>query len=143
MALTYPNLNETDIASIEMTWELINEDRLRITELFYNKLFDLAPDTKKLFKTGILDQGSKLTDFLNFVVMYIREIDGLTLHLKFLGMKHKGYRVKKKHYPVYREALLWSFRTGLGKNWSEDAENAWEKVHEIMSSTMILGSMGK
>ena len=143
MALTYPNLNDTDIMAIEITWELIFEDKIRITELFYNKLFELAPDTRKLFKTGIPEQGSKLSDFMNFVVMYIREIDGLILHLKFLGMKHKGYRVKKKHYPVYREALLWAFRTGLGKDWSEDAETAWDKVHEIMSSAMIKGSMGK
>ena len=143
MALTYPNLNETDIGSIEQTWDLISEDKIRFTELFYNKLFELAPETKQLFKTGILEQGSKLTDFINYVVMYIREIDGLTLHLKFLGMKHKGYRVKKKHYPVYREALIWAFKTGLGDNWSEEAETGWDKIHEIMSSIMIEGSKGK
>ena len=60
-------------------------------ELFYNKLFELDPALKALFKTDIKEQGRKLMATLKLAVKGLDDLEKLVPVLQDLGRRHAGY----------------------------------------------------
>ncbi|MFZ1457659.1 MAG: globin domain-containing protein [Saprospiraceae bacterium] len=53
-----------------------------------------------------------------------------------LAKRHTNYSVKKEHYNMVGEALLWTLKRGLGADWNQQTEEAWiscyTQIFEIM-----------
>ncbi len=37
-------------------------------------------------------------------------------------------------------ALLWTLETGLGEDWSQEAETAWMNTYQLLASDMLEGA---
>jgi hemoglobin-like flavoprotein len=104
--------------------------------LFYDRLFELEPSVRPLFKSDISEQKKKLMQTLAVAVDGLNNIDRLVPVLQSLGARHAGYMVEDRHYDVVGEALLWTLREGLGDEFSDDVETAWTEVYTLIAGVM-------
>lgn len=104
--------------------------------LFYNKLFEIAPEVRPLFKGDIKEQGRKLMQTLGIAVASLDRLGDIVPTVQALGRKHGGYGVRDEHYDAVAQALLWTLEQGLGADFTPETKAAWIEVYGILSETM-------
>ena len=104
--------------------------------IFYNKLFELDPSLKPLFKGDIKSQGAKLMTMLAAAVKGLDDLNALVPVVQGLGQRHVGYGVKDEHYDTVGAALIATLETGLGELWNEEVKEAWIAVYTVLAITM-------
>ncbi len=105
-------------------------------ELFYNRLFELKPSFRSLFKGDMNTQGRMLMQMLDYAVTCLDKPDALIPTIQDLGKRHVGYGVKGKYYETVGETLLWTLEQGLGKDFTPDVKEAWAEAYKLLSDTM-------
>src|SRR5579862_4356115 len=93
--------------------------------LFYNRLFEIAPQTKPLFRTDMAEQGRKLMATLGVVVNGLKNLDAILPAARALAVKHVAYGVTAAHYKPVGEALIWTLEQGLGPDFTPEVKEAW------------------
>ena len=109
-------------------------------ELFYNRLFELDPALKPLFKSDIKEQGRKLMKMIGLAVTGLDELNTLVPILQDLGKRHITYGVTVDHYNTVGEALLWTLEKGLGADFTPEVKQAWVAVYTVIASVMKDGA---
>jgi hemoglobin-like flavoprotein len=105
--------------------------------LFYDKLFELDPGLKTLFKTDIKEQGRKLMATLKLAVKGLDDLEKLVPVVQDLGRRHAGYGVQSAHYGTVAEALLWALEQGLKDDFTPEVKEAWTAVYALLAETMV------
>lgn len=126
-----------DVVTVKTTFALVRPIADQAAEIFYARLFAIAPQVKPLFKGDMKEQGRKLMATLGTVVASLDNLGPILPVASDLAKRHVGYGVKAEHYPVVGEALLWTLEKGLGDKWSAEAAGAWGAAYTILSSYMI------
>jgi nitric oxide dioxygenase len=106
-------------------------------DLFYGRLFEIAPDVKPLFKGDLAEQKKKLIGMLATVVNGLDKLDTILPAASNLAKKHVGYGVEAKDYQPVGAALLWTLEKGLGDAWTKDVADAWVAAYTTLSGFMI------
>src|ERR1700678_1978385 len=75
-------------------------------ELFYGRLFEIAPAVKPLFRNDMKEQGKKLMGTLAVVVNGLSNLESILPAASALAKKHVGYGVKAADYEPVGAALL-------------------------------------
>ena len=102
--------------------------------LFYNRLFEIMPETKALFRdTDMTEQGRKLMQTLATAVGSLGRMDMIEPALVSLGKRHVAYGVRKEHYAVVGQALLWTLEQALGDEFNDEMKTAWTKVYTALA----------
>ena len=109
-------------------------------ELFYNRLFELNPSLRPLFKGDMVEQGRKLMKMLRMAVASLGRLDELVPVVQKLGERHGTYGVKMQDYETVAAALLWTLEQGLGPDFTEETRAAWVNVYTLLASTMLAAS---
>ena len=94
-------------------------------EIFYNRLFEIAPEVKPMFKGDIKEQGSKLMATLGAVVNGLRDLDKIVPVAQQLAVKHIDYGVTAEHYKPVGEALIYTLEKGLGDAFTPEVRDGW------------------
>ena len=110
--------------------------------LFYNRLFDLDPALRPLFKGDMQEQGRKLMQTLAVAVAGLDDLEALVPAVRALGKRHVGYGVRSEHYVTVADALIWTLATGLGDAFTPEVRDAWATVYWILADTMKDGAAG-
>jgi len=108
----------------------------KAAELFYGRLFEIAPEVKPLFKGDMKEQGAKLMKTIGYCVNGLDNLEAIVPAVQDLGKKHVGYGVKDEHYDVVGAALLWTLEQGLGADFTPDTKAAWTEVYTVLATTM-------
>ena len=111
--------------------------------LFYNRLFEIAPQTKALFHVDMAEQGRKLMTTLGVVVRGLKNLDAILPAAKALAVKHVAYGVTAAHYKPVGEALIWTLEQGLGPDFTPEVKDAWLSAYGALSGVMIAEAYGK
>jgi hemoglobin-like flavoprotein len=111
--------------------------------IFYDRLFDLAPQVKPLFKGDMAKQRRALMGTLGVVVNGLSDLPTVLPAASMLAKKHVGYGVKAAHYPIVGAALLWTLEKGLGEAWTTDVASAWTEAYGTLSGFMIGEAYGQ
>jgi len=131
-------MTEEQIALVKKTWKIFREiDPVLIGDVFYSKLFIEMPQVKHLFKTSREIQSKKLIDMLSMIVGRLDRLEEVTTDIKQLAIRHVNYGVKVSHYRAVGVSLLWTLQQGLGADWNEEVQAAWEACYRLLSDTMI------
>lgn len=104
--------------------------------LFYNRLFELDPSLRAMFKGDLAVQGKKLMMMLKAVVNGLSQLESILPAVKALGSRHSGYGVEDAHYDTVGEALLWTLDQGLGDAFTPEVEEAWVTAYTLLATTM-------
>jgi hemoglobin-like flavoprotein len=112
-------------------------------ELFYGRLFEIAPEVKPLFRHDMREQGRKLMTTLGVVVGSLKHLDAIMPAVKALAVKHVGYGVVPAHYAQVGAALLWTLEKGLGDAFTPEVRDAWATTYTALSGVMMAEAYGK
>src|SRR5437667_8624265 len=88
--------------------EVLREDAEPFALLFYGKLFELDPGSRRLFHNDLALQGRKLMDMLGSIVEALDNFQPMRTRLAELGRKHVEFGVRPEQYDTLTSALLWS-----------------------------------
>ena len=81
-------------------------------DLFYDRLFEIAPEVRSLFPQDLGEQKKKLMTMLGTAVANLHKLETILPAVKDLGSRHKGYGVTAAHYAPVGAALLWTLGEG-------------------------------
>jgi nitric oxide dioxygenase len=106
-------------------------------DLFYGRLFEIAPQVRAMFPEDLREQKKKLMAMLGTVVAGLNNIDTLMPAVQALGRRHGGYGVTARHYASVGSALLWTLEKGLGEAFTPEVKDAWATAYIVLSTTMM------
>jgi nitric oxide dioxygenase len=109
----------------------------KAAEIFYGRVFEVAPSVKPLFKGDMADQRKKLMATLAVVVNGLSDLPSVLPAASALAKRHVGYGVLPEHYSVVGGALLWTLERGLGPHWTPALADAWTAAYTALSGFMI------
>lgn len=125
------------IELVQSTWKTILPIENEAARLFYDRLFELDPQLKRLFRTEDLRaQGLKLTAMITAAVNGLKRLDAIVPAVQALGRRHAGYGVIDSHYDTVASALVWTLEQGLGDNFTPEVRDAWISVYNLLAKTM-------
>jgi nitric oxide dioxygenase len=111
-----------------------------VAALFYNKLFELDPSLRPMFRGDLTEQGRKLMQMLSFAVSSLRRLEQIVPAVEDLGRRHASYGVRDQHYATVAAALLWTLEQGLGAGFTPEVKAAWVAMYGIVTSAMQRGA---
>ena len=106
-------------------------------QLFYARLFEIAPSVKPLFHGDMAEQRRKLMAALGVVVKGLTNLQAVVPVAQALAVRHVGYGVKAADYAPVGEALLWTLQEGLGEAYTPEVATAWTTAYQTLSGVMI------
>ena len=130
-------MTENDIALIRETFAHLHRRKTETARIFYDRLFEIAPEVRPLFKGDIKAQGAKLMETLLVAIATLNDRPGLTILLEKLGRGHRDYHVEPRHYDNVGAALIWTLRTSLGDGFTPAVERAWTSLYAPIAATML------
>jgi hemoglobin-like flavoprotein len=126
----------THIVLVQDSFELVRPILEPAALLFYERLFDLDPSLRSLFRGSREAQAQKLAQALAVVVKGLEQPAQLRGAVEALGRRHVGYGVRDDHYTTVGEALIWTLERGLGDAFTPDVRAAWMQAYGWLSFVM-------
>ncbi len=111
-------------------------------DLFYGRLFEIAPEVRAMFPDDLSGQKKKLMAMLGTAVAGLSHLDTLLPAVRALGQRHAGYGVRAEQYGPVGAALLWTLEKGLGDGFTAETRDAWATAYQVLSGTMIEAARG-
>ena len=109
----------------------------KASALFYQRLFEIAPEVRPLFNTAMPDQGRKLMSMLNELVRNLNNLESMIPTAEALAVRHVCYGVVPKYYESVGQSLIWTLEQGLGDDFTPATREAWLHVYQVLSGVMI------
>ena len=103
---------------------------------FYDRLFEVAPETRPLFKHSIQEQSKKLMDVISYAIQTLDDPEELIPKVEALGALHKGYGVLDKYYPIVGDVLISRLEKHLGNHLDAETKKAWVAVYTFLADIM-------
>lgn len=108
-----------------------------VAGMMYERLFELDPSLRALFRGDMARQRSRLAVAIAMVVHGLKNSAAMVPVLEELGRRHVGYGVRPEHYDTVGEALLFALGRALGDGFTPEVEQAWAEAYQLIASTMI------
>ena len=125
-----------DVALVRRSFDLVVPIAGVAADLFYERLFYMAPSLRGMFPQDMRDQKRKLMVMIATAVHGLSDLDTLAPQLMALGARHASYGVKDQHYKAVGEALIWTLERGLADAFTPEVERAWVRVYLLIAATM-------
>jgi hemoglobin-like flavoprotein len=129
-------MNPEQIMLVQTSFVLVMPIADTAAALFYQRLFELDPSLRPMFRGDIQEQGRKLMSMLKIAVNGLTRLDQLVPAVQELGRRHARYGVRDEHYDTVAAALLWTLRQGLGVAFTAEVEQAWVAAYTLLAGTM-------
>jgi hemoglobin-like flavoprotein len=130
-------MTPAQIQLVKDSFVRIEAIRDQAAALFYQRLFELEPDLRPLFKRDMAAQRAKLMAALGAVVGSLDRLESVLPLIRELGRRHAGYGVRPDHYATVGEALIWTVAQALGEDFTGDVRRAWTDAYGRLAWAMI------
>jgi len=105
-------------------------------DLFYDRLFEIAPEVRSLFPDDLKEQKKKLIAMLATAVTNLHQVETIIPAVQELGKRHVSYGVTAQHYEPVGAALLWTLEKGLGADFTPPLQAAWTETYMTLAGVM-------
>ncbi len=122
---------------VQETWKQVAPIAAQAADIFYGKLFTLAPQVRSLFPEDMSGQKNKLMQTLAVAINTLDNLENLVPILQDLGRRHNAYQTTPEQYPIVGQALLETLEAGLGEAFTLEVKEAWTAVYGVVASVMI------
>ena len=109
----------------------------QLSELFYSRFFELAPESQRLFPDDMEKQRIKLMNTLAALVGTLDKRDMFQAIISHTGRQHAQFGAQPSHFTAFGEALIWGLRQQLGHAFTPELEQAWSALYDDVQSRMI------
>lgn len=132
-------MNDRQIKIIKESFELVSKIPAEtVGNLFYNRLFEIAPEVKPMFgNTEMAEQSRNLIAMLGYIINKLDNLDSIIDEVAKLAKRHVKYGVEPKHYQPVGLALHFTLEKGLGTIWNAELASAWSLCYSTLSGAMI------
>lgn len=130
-------MNNERIELVQSSFAKVIPIKEEAAVLFYERLFEIAPDVEPLFNGDMKEQGRKLMSTLAFVVNGLKDVSSIVPAVEDLARRHVGYGVSEEHYAPVGDALMWTLERGLGNAFTPEVKAAWVEAYTLLSDAMI------
>jgi hemoglobin-like flavoprotein len=128
---------------VQESWARVEPIADTAAGLFYDRLFEIDPALRPLFRGDLREQGKKLMQMLTVVVRGLNRLDQLVPAVEALGRRHAGYCVTDAHYDTVAAALLWTLGAGLGDAFTPAVRDAWTEAYTLLATVMKRAAAGE
>jgi len=129
-------MRPNQIQLVQQSWTRIQPIAEPAAVLFYQRLFELDPSLRAMFKRDMKEQGRLLMQMIAVAVKSLSDLERLIPAVQALGRRHSGYGVTEQHYATVGEALLWTLEKGLGEAFDDQMREAWTAAYVTLAQTM-------
>src|ERR1700745_1227938 len=113
-------MTPAQVALVQASFAKVAPVADQAAQIFYDRLFAVAPQVRSLFPNDMTEQRRKLMGTLGVVVNALDKLETVFPAASALPKRHASYGAQPAHYPVVGEALLWTLQRGLGDAWTDD-----------------------
>jgi nitric oxide dioxygenase len=124
------------IRLVKSSWQQVLPIRAAAADIFYARLFEIAPEVRPLFRRDIHSQGAMLMATLDTVVASLDRVAEVLPTAENLARRHVGYGVHPEHYDSVATALLWTLEQGLGASFTPAVRDAWAAAYALLAAAM-------
>jgi nitric oxide dioxygenase len=136
-------MTQGQIAVVQQSFAKVAPIADRAAVMFYERLFEVAPQVKAMFPADMTEQRQKLMATLGVVVNGLSNLESVLPAVSALAKRHVAYGAKPEHYPVVGSVLLWTLEKGLGDAWTTEVADAWTAAYSTLSGYMIEQAFGR
>ena len=129
-------LEPSEVRIVKQTYAMVNCVVTTASKLFYDRLFELAPELRGMFKGDLRSQGFKLMATLKFMVDALDNPAMMASLTQRMGEQHSMFGVREEHYEVFGEALLWMLQQTLGRSFTPEVREAWANAYTLWTDMM-------
>jgi hemoglobin-like flavoprotein len=133
-------MTPTQIELVQSTFLTLQSLGDEAAGIFYNRLFEIDPSLRPMFRGDMQEQGRKLLHMIGVAVGSLQRLDQVLPAVEELGRRHAGYGVREEHYVVVAAALLWTLNKALGEAFTPPVCDAWIAMYEAVSAAMQQGA---
>lgn len=105
-------------------------------DIFYERLFEVAPELRPMFPDDMSNQKDKLMGMLGTAVTNLHQVETIIPAVQELGRKHVNYGVKDEHYKPVGDALIYTLEKGLGDDFTPEVKTAWVDTYTTLQNVM-------
>jgi len=135
-------LTVDEIDLLRVSFRDVSRQPVVASAVFYDRLFAIAPETRRMFPADLEEQGVKLMNMLGLIVAQLHQHDTLVPLVSDLARRHVGYGARPEDYALVGAALLWMLERGLGDRYTPPVQAAWEKAYAALCGVMLEAAEG-
>lgn len=129
-------MDKKQIALVQSTFKKLEPIATDTGELLYQKLFEIDPSLKPLFKSDIKNQAQMLMTAIGLAIKGLDKPTSVEKSVKQLGTRHTSYGVAPKDYNAFSAALLWALEQSLGDSFTDEVKTAWVEAFGQLAKQM-------
>lgn len=129
-------MSPDQVQLVQSSFKAVVPIAAKAADLFYDRLFEIAPQVRPLFPADMSAQKMKLVAMLATAVSNLHQVDAILPAVRDLGIRHRGYGVTAEHYAPVGEALLWTLQQGLGPGFTPEVKSAWTEAYTTLAAAM-------
>ncbi len=133
-------MNAQQIQLVQESFAKVRPIADQAAETFYQRLFEIAPSYRSMFKHDMKKQGAMLMSTLGLAVGSLDNLEAILPAVRSLGQRHAGYGVTAEHYLPVAEAFLWTLEYYLGEDYTPELKAAWVEAFMTLAGAMIEAS---
>lgn len=124
------------VALVQESFKQVAPIADKAADLFYDRLFMIAPEVRPLFPADLSEQKKKLMQMLTTAVINLHQVEKILPAVEELGRRHASYGVTDKHFEPVGAALLWTLEQGLGSAFTPPVKAAWAETYMTVAGVM-------
>lgn len=134
--LMAPAFTETESRLIRRSFARLIPVSDRLSEDFYNLLFERHPDVRPLFPVDMASQNEKFILMIANLVDAMDDPSLLESRVNAMGVSHVGYGAQREHFGAVGEALVDTLKHEALALTDEELQ-AWIKLYSVIADGMM------
>lgn len=124
------------IALVQRTFAQVEPIAQEVGDLFYNRLFEMDPGVRQLFKGDMKKQALMLMTVIGLAVRGLDRPETIEPSIRALGQRHYRYGVAAPDYNTFGAALIWALEQVLGDAFTPEVKEAWIEAYDVLAGAM-------
>ncbi len=129
-------MTPTQIEIVRDSFHLINRRSRDASRIFYEELFRMAPEMRKMFPEDLTVQHAKFIQMVSAIVNSLDHVNRISDYVADLGRRHMAYDVENEHYAIFGEAFLSMLEKLLDRDLTQSMTEAWEAAYDMLARMM-------
>lgn len=111
-------------------------DAKTLARSLYRHLFEIAPETRSIFREGVDEQAERMARAMMAFVQHLDDPTTLAPMFERLAARHDSLGIEKDHFGPVGTALLRSLEEQLGEAWTTETEAAWRAAYDLLARNL-------
>jgi hemoglobin-like flavoprotein len=126
-------MTPTQISVVQASWQKVDEKNHEVAEMFYQRLFELAPDLRQFYQSDLHEYGAILMRNLGTAVASLARLDSVLPMLQDFGQQRFERGIKDGYETAVRNAMLWALEQRLAEAFTQDVRTAWNETYSLLT----------